>query len=154
MNSVFLGASLSVAFFRELLARFLRNITAQLEAIEEPEPKTLFLASLSNEREDVATRLLDGETLVLDEDRGYFAESNEPRWKHDASAQRARERLTLARELLINVDEQTQRSQDWQAAQHWQDKDLPTLDYVTHVGELRSLLDVLAALGVDPHKEG
>lgn len=188
MNTIYLGTTLSLAFYLEMIARLLRNITSQLAALEEPEQHRRYIAeqaAMTDER--ARAQLLDGESLeaVDDEDgrrwiatkeRSYYMRSNELRREH--------ERLCTARHLLVNIEQNTVRSRDWQTALQQRVRsndaeqerireqsnvialdtqqknasttrpDLYELDFVVHVSEFRAVLEVLTALGVNPHKEG
>ena len=61
---VYLAATVSTAFFREQIARFLHSITAQFEATEVLLPRHRYLASHRADRNDAAALLLEGETLI------------------------------------------------------------------------------------------
>lgn len=178
MNTVYLSATVSAAFFLEIVAKFLRNITSQLEALERPHRTFRHLGWRADMTQGEAQRLLShGETLEIEEDAWTAVEAR-PNYDRDPERRREWERLSLARSLLVSIDTQINQSREWQTAlrklaveterKHAAQLDLNNvaklystsnehglyeLDFVTHVSELRSLIEVLSSMNVNPYRE-
>lgn len=182
--TTYVGATFSASFFLEVLARFLRNILAQLEPTEALETRTRPLASdYTCGEEQAREQLRDGEELYRDELGNWYGKSLRPRFELDNTTRSARDRLTFARAVLEQIIDQAVASRDWQAAIAIQNEHdrvrndtqqlladtrlfehspsappaprvrLMEISCVVHIAELRAVLDLLAALNVDPHKE-
>lgn len=122
-NTIYLGAHFTAPFFMEWLARFLRNILAQLEATEVVETRLRHIASDRNCTQTQATEQLhNGETLQHeahdDEDKegSWWGKSARPRFELDTSIRDRRTRLLLARAALENLLKQCETSRNWQGA--------------------------------------
>lgn len=118
MPTIYLAATITAAFYRALIAQWLENITAQLEATERPEKRSRYIGEESVMGEQQAREnLRDGEELHYDdEERQWRAIYSRPLFELDPIARTARPRLMLARDVLANVQEQLTTSADWQHA--------------------------------------